>query len=220
MEEQSNKPQIPQENPMQEMCSLPMVMVGIVVLMIMFDPSLRDAVGRGVGELLYPVVGFDNKYPIWTIFIAGLIMVTATTTIRHYFIDWVKTTEAQKLMNAFQKELREATLSRNSVKKKRLEELQPEISKHQSVLMSSQFKPMAFTMIVAIPIFMWIRIFIGDLSYPMISIPWKEGWRFKDSFTFLPHWILLYSLLSIPFGQIVQKSLKYFSFKKQLEELN
>ena len=75
-------------------------------------------------------------------------------------------------------------------------------------------------MIVAIPIFMSLYVFIGDLSYPRISLPWKDGWSLDDKFTFLPHWILLYSLLSIPFGQSVQKILKYFSFKKKLEKLD
>lgn len=217
MDEKASKPQLPQQNPMQDICSLPMVMIFLVVFLIMFNRELRVALGEGIGELLYPIIGFDYSYPIWTIFLAGIIMVTITTCIRHYFIDWVKVTRAQKLMSAFQKELREATLSRNAVKKKRLEELQPEIMQHQTTLMSSQFKPMAFTMIVAIPIFMSLYVFIGDLSYPRISLPWKDGWSLDDKFTFLPHWILLYSLLSIPFGQSVQKILKYFSFKKKLE---
>lgn len=220
MNEKENKPQLPPENPMQDLCSLPMVMIFIVVMMIMFDQNLRTATGEAVGGLFFPLIGFDSNYSIWSIFFAGLIMVTITTAIRHHFIDWVKTTEAQKLMSAFQKELREATMSRNAVKKKRLEELQPEVMKHQQTLMSSQFKPMAFTMIVAIPIFMWIRLFVNDLSYPTISLPWKDCWRLKDSFKILPHWIILYSLLSIPFGQTVQKLLKYFSFKRQLEEMN
>ena len=35
----------------------------------------------------------------------------------------------------------------------------------------------------------------------------------------LPNWVLLYSLLTLPFGQVLTRVLKYFSFSKKLKEL-
>jgi hypothetical protein len=35
----------------------------------------------------------------------------------------------------------------------------------------------------------------------------------------LPNWVLLYSLLTLPFGQVVTRVLKYFSFSRRLRDL-
>ena len=40
----------------------------------------------------------------------------------------------------------------------------------------------------------------------------------KDS-NLLPNWVLLYSLMTLPFGQVLQRLLKLFSFSKKLRAL-
>ena len=41
----------------------------------------------------------------------------------------------------------------------------------QSEMMSNQMKPMAFTMIIAIPIIMWLRIFVNGMDLQVMSLP-------------------------------------------------
>ena len=102
----------------------------------------------------------------------------------------------------------EARQSGNEAKMKKLFAMQPQIMLLQSEMMSNQMKPMAFTMIIAIPIIMWLRIFVNGLDLQVISLPWEPNYSLDDDLWILPHWILVYSGLSLPFGQIIMRILK------------
>ena len=105
----------------------------------------------------------------------------------------------------------EARQSGNEAKMKKLFAMQPQIMLLQSEMMSNQMKPMAFTMIIAIPIIMWLRIFVNGLDLQVISLPWEPNYSLDDDLWILPHWILVYSGLSLPFGQIIMRILKISS---------
>jgi uncharacterized membrane protein (DUF106 family) len=124
----------------------------------------------------------------------------------------------QKIMSAFNKERREAMMSQNMAKLKRLNEMSPEIMQKGMSQSMNQLKPMAFTMIIIIVIFSWLYSFVSDFAVdPKYSVPWAFNTNMLSS-TVLPNWVLVYALISIPFGQVVQRILKYFSFKKKLRE--
>ena len=85
--------------------------------------------------------------------------------------------------------------------------------------MQSQFKLMPVTMIVIIPIFAWLANFVYlDLSSTIFSVPWEFNADMENQ-SVLPNWILLYSLVTLPFGQVLQRVLKLFSFRRKLREL-
>jgi uncharacterized membrane protein (DUF106 family) len=201
-----------------------MITMFVFTIFVMFDPELRDNAGKAMGAILYPLIGFGHAYPLWTIFFGGMILVAFSTLVRHYFADWIKMAKSQKMMSAFNKELRDARISNNTFKIKKLTEAQPLIMKRQGEMSTSQLKPMIFTMLIAILIFMWLAIFIGELprvdqGVYTISLPWESHWNIMAS-TVLPHWILLYSLVSIPFGQLLQRVLKVISYKKMLSKMD
>src|SRR5438067_1097187 len=89
----------------------------------------------------------------------------------------------------------------------------------QAELSSGQMKPMAFTMIVVVPMFAWLYTFVASLDYPFFTAPWNthidmfatSGILFGSSV--LPHWVLFYSAISVPFGTLLQKALKYFDWR-------
>ena len=196
-----------------------MITMFVFTIFIMFDAELRDRAGKAMGAIMYPLIGFNHAYPLWTIFFGGIILVTFSTIVRHFFADWIKMAKNQKMMTAFNKEFRDARTSNNTYKIKKLTETQPLIMKRQGEMSTSQLKPMVFTMLIAIMIFMWLAIFIGELPTHIISLPWEPHWNMTDS-TVLPHWILIYSLVSIPFGQLLQRVLKVISYRKILNDLN
>jgi len=138
-------------------------------------------------------------------------MISLTTIIRHFIIDWEKMAEIQSKMGAYNKEMGEARQNGNEAKMKKLFAMQPEIMMLQSEMMSNQMKPMAFTMLIAIPIIMWLRAFVGDMDLKVVSLPWESNYSLDDDLWILPHWILVYSGLSLPFGQIIMRILKIFS---------
>jgi uncharacterized membrane protein (DUF106 family) len=196
-----------------------MLMAFMVALVVMFDNNLRQALGRIVGVALMPLVGFSGQYPVLTLVCTGLIMTFFSVTVRHFFIDWVSMARNQRIMSAFQKEMREARTSNNTFKLKKLTEIQPQMTAQSLKSTQAQFKLMPVTLIVIIPIFAWLSNFVYlDLSSTIFSVPWEFNADMKNS-NVLPNWILLYSLVTIPFGQVLQRTLKYYSFTKRLHRL-
>jgi uncharacterized membrane protein (DUF106 family) len=197
---------------------LVMLMAFMVAIVVLFDNNLRQMLGRIVGIGLMPLVGFGGQYPVLTLVCTGLIMTFFSVTVRHFFIDWVAMARNQRIMSAFQKEMREARTTNNTFKLKKLTEIQPQMTAQSFKSTQAQFKLMPVTMIVIIPIFAWLSTFVyQDLSSTIFSVPWEFNADMKNS-SVLPNWILLYSLVTIPFGQVLQRMLKLFSFTKKLHE--
>lgn len=196
------------------------------VLLVMINPGLRTKLGEYVGIVLEPLIGFGGQDPALTIFFASVITGVSTGLVRHYMVDWLDMARVQAEMKAFQNELKEARKNDNSYKVKKLTELQPEVMKKQASMSGQQFKPMGVTMVVVIPMFGWLYTFMESLEAQAagsltINAPWGVGATELLSSApivgFLPTWILIYSLFSIPIGQLVQKGLKAMEFSRTLE---
>ena len=181
------------------------------MLWIIINPELRDFMGEAAGSVLEPRISFDYQYPVLTFLFAGIFMISLTTIIRHFIIDWEKMAEIQTKMGAYNKEMGDARRNGNEAKMKKLFAMQPQIMMLQSEMMSNQMKPMAFTMLIAIPIIMWLRIFVKGMDLQVMSLPWEPNYSLDDDLWILPHWILVYSGLSLPFGQVIMRFLKIFS---------
>lgn len=184
------------------------------VFLVLFSPELRDQLGRGVGYAFDPVIGFGGDYPVLTILIAGTVMVLLTTLLRHFTTDWIEMAKAQAYMREFQKEFSKARKENNTYKLKKLQDKQPEVLLKQQEMSTKQLKNMPLTMIVVIPLFAWLLLFVSQLDHPYYAAPWNPS---VDMFgtTLFPHWILLYMCLSIPLGALVQKTMKYLSWKER-----
>ena len=185
-----------------------------VIIFVMFNAPLRDQLGEWVGVVLDPLIGFDGKYPVLTIVIAGTLMVLATTLIRHFTTDWLEQARVQAYMRSFQKELSAARKANNTFKMKKLQDKQPEVLMKQQELQAASMKTMPFTMIIVVPLFAWVFQFLTGLDYWWYSSPWNPRVDMFES-TVFPHWVLLYMTLSIPLGALVQKAMKYASWKER-----
>ena len=194
------------------------IFVLILAIFIMFDQDLRNGLGTLVGYALEPVVGFGGSYPVVTLFLTGMIMTGSTIIVRHFFTNYVDQVKSQKIVAAFNKELREARLENNTYKIKKLTEMQREVMQKSMQASTAQLKLLPMTMIIIIPLFAWIAVFMGGIANTYIAVPWALNVNLNDTIL-LPIWILLYSLISIPFGQILMRSLRFFEFRKRLCEL-
>lgn len=198
-----------------------------LVLLILFNPALSARLGQIIGYAFEPVIGFEGRNPLLTVLLASVILVVATTAIRHFLVDWTKMARVQEGMRAFQREFSDARKTNNTYKLKKLTDAQPEVMSMQAELSGDQMKPMAFTMLLVIPIFAWLGHFMGALpgaptdggcGIP-IAVPWDPSWELVGptdcggGWWFLPHWILLYSLFGIPFGQVAQRLLKLWEYR-------
>lgn len=198
---------------------LVMLMAFMIAILIMFNNDLRQGLGKIVGYGLFPLIGFEAQMPVITLILTGLTMTFFSVTVRHLFVNWVDQAKSQRIMSAFQKEMKEARQSNNTFKLKKLTAIQPDMMAQSMKASGAQLKLMPVTMIVIIPIFAWLSNFVYiDLASTSFSVPWELNSDMKNS-NILPNWILLYSLVTIPFGQVLQRGLKYVSFMRRLNVL-
>jgi len=197
-----------------------LLMLALVFSMfLLFDQGMRKTLGNIVGVALSPIVGFGGDYPLLTLLFTGLITSLFTITVRQFFTNWIEQARNARIGSAFNKELREARLSNNTYKLKKLTELQPQMMSQQLKASQTQMKLMPVTMIVIVPTFAWLANFVYlDIQSVYFAVPWSFS-ASMTSTSVLPNWILLYSLLTLPFGQVLTRVLKYFSFSRKLKEL-
>jgi len=213
--------ELPMAPPQQNSGQMMMMMMMFMTMFIMFIPSMRNAVGEIAHVVLYPAIGFDSRYPIVTLLIAGFMMVLVSTLVRHYFIDWIDAARNQAKMKDFNKELRDARMAQNEKKVAKLMAKQPEIMKTNMDSSMNQMKPMAFTMIFIIGTFTFLGVFTDDLPSTMFSVPWHYNVNFSTSVVCgFENWIFVYMLVSMSFGQVLQRLLKLVTFSKRMKELD
>ena len=182
----------------------------LIIFFIM--PTAGPILGYYFGIVLEPVIGFNGSYPILTLFFSGLIVVSLSSLLTNFFSDWKKMAHSQETARAFQKEITEARKTGNTNRVNKLMKMQPQIMKKQTEASSGMMKPMIFLIIFIWPIFMWLRSFLGDLSYYYFTVPWANGVSFFSyPFNFGQAWLWLYLIFSMVFGQLVRQGLKCIS---------
>ena len=117
---------------------------------------LRVGVGHAIDTVLAPLVeGFGIPFFIL------IVMLSAATglyssIIQKYTIDYERMTEVQDRMKDFQKEYREAMLSQDEKRIKKLDTKKDRMMREQLELSQQQFKPMAYILVLTVPIFFWL----------------------------------------------------------------
>ncbi len=206
------------EEPVQPPPMGGMLITMLFMFYIILNPELRTGMGNLASDVLEPQIGFDHQYPVLTFLLAGVIMISVTTIIRHMLIDWEKVADVQNKMAAYNKEMGEARRSGNNARMNKLMSLQPQVMVLQGEMMSNQMRPMMFTMLIAMPIIFWLCFgegnFVDRMEHRVLSLPWEPNYSLTDKFWFLPHSILVYSALSLPFGQVLLRALKLASLSK------
>src|SRR5436853_7852930 len=116
----------------------------------------------------------------------------------------------------------EATRKGQTTRLAKLKEAQQAFMKDTMEMQTTPLKSMAWTLFLFIVIFTWLRLFVdvtlSNLGNQWIAVPWSDHVFLNSAYLF-PSWVLLYSLLAIPFGQIVTRVLKYVRSRRRLEGL-
>jgi uncharacterized membrane protein (DUF106 family) len=190
------------------------------IFLLFMQPELRNMAGTGMGFLLEPAIGFDAQFPVVTVLCASVIMVIFSTLIRHKLTNWVEMGKQSELSKFISEEFRRVRESGNPKKLEKVQELNKKVMAMSQNRMGSQMKSMIFTMIFAILIFMWLAVFIYQItSIHTATMPWDFTWDLLEPGPFLhimPQWVLLYSVFSIPIGQVLQAGLKRITFTRRL----
>lgn len=189
-----------------------MLLMLFLLMMLFIMPTFGPILGTYAGYALEPIIGFNGKYPILTIFFAGIIVVMCSSLLTNLFTDWLAMGRAQETSKAFQKEISQARKEGNTNKVNKLMKKQPEIMKLTTQSSSGMMKPMVFLMIIIWPIFIWLRGFLADLSYHYFTVPWSSGVFIFDNMLPGGLWLWVYLIVSIVFGQVIRQSLKVLAW--------
>lgn len=179
--------------------------IGIVFFFGIFvSKDFRIALGELLSPVLDPLyhqIGF-----LLTVVILSIVTGLYSTIIQKLTVDYGRLKEIQKVVMEFNREYAEALKKNNKEKLKRLETRKEEVQKMQSELFGMQFNPMFYTVVVTIPILMWLYK-ISHLN-PTVIVPFAGEIHVGQFYLIFPWWIWWYMFNSIAFGQIIRKALK------------
>lgn len=197
-----------------------LMLLMFVMLFIFGDPSISNFLATSLNTVFYPLIGFNGEFPVLTLILAGVFVVFLSSFFQNLFTDWKKMGESQQVTKAFQKEITKARKEGNTNKVNKLMKKQPEIMKRQTEASSGMMKPMFFLFIFIVPIFMWLRFFLGNLSYFYFTVPWATGVSLFDKpVGFLwQAWLWLYLVFSMVVGQVIRQGLKWVSWSDWWKE--
>lgn len=195
-----------------------------VLIIMMVVMMARDQIG-GALNVVFKYIDFGGQYPVLTIIIAGFIMITLSTVIRGFLTDPVAQAKSQHIQSEFNAEMRKARTENNLFKLKKLQDMQPQMMQASMAQSTKMMKIMPVTMLVVIPIYAWIYYFVqvsGVLEAhvdTIINMPWGTVDLLSTVLGFMPTWIVVYTLISLPIGQLENKIINYFLFKRRLAKL-
>ena len=191
------------------------MMIMLIMIFVFTSTGIGVYLGYYFGLVIEPIIGFGGQYPILTIVLAGMIVVTLSGSLTNFFTDWKKMGEVQQTQKAFSAEMQKARKEGNTNRVNKLMKMQPELMKKQQDASSGSMKSMLFLFIFIWPIFIWLRTFLAGLSHYHFTLPWA------NSVTLLPggadkiimqNWLWLYIIFSMVVGQVIRQGLKYVSW--------
>ena len=185
------------------------IALGFMMLM-MFSYSiewLRAGVGQGIDSAFSPLIdAFKIPFYILIVILSALTGLYSSI-IQKYTIDYEKMTDTQERMKEFQKEYREAQLSQDEKKIKKMDAKKDRVMKEQLEMSQNQFKPMAYILVVSVPIFFWLLFRLKEVP-STITLPYAGLQSLLAPVVWvIPAWMIWYMICSITLSQIIRKSL-------------
>ncbi len=152
----------------------------------------------------------------------ALVLILATITgfysslIQKYTMDYEGMADVQEKMKDFNLKFREAQRLGDEKLIKKMQARQQAMMAEQMQMSQQQFKPMAYILVLTVPIFFWlieniphetISVATANLSNAIV-IPFAGLSSYFDVYLgFFPLWILWYMLCSLCMSQIIRKAL-------------
>lgn len=179
----------------------------LIVMWAYTVPWLKDGVGQAIDAVFAPLVTtFAIPFYILIVILSAFTGLYSSI-IQKYTIDYDKMTESQERMKEFQSEYREATLSQDEKKIKKLEARKERVMKEQLELSQQQFKPMAYILVLTVPIFFWLLFRLAQTT-STITLPYLGLHSLIDPIIWvIPAWIFWYMICSITISQVIRKAL-------------
>jgi uncharacterized membrane protein (DUF106 family) len=177
-------------------------------------PAVRHVVGVAMDYILGPLLAAPINLPFYVIIlILSALTGLYSSLLQKYTIDYERMLEVQEVMKEFQKEYRDAQLSRDEKRIRKLEPKRDKMMKEQLEVSQEQFKPMAYILLVSIPIFLWLiyklplvtelQPHLANIIFPYFG----ELAIWSGAVWIVPAWILWYMICSVCISQVIRKSM-------------
>ena len=155
----------------------------------------------------------------------ALVLILATITglysslLQKYTIDYEGMKKQQEKMKEFNTKFREAQRLGDERLIKKMQAQQQAMMNEQMKTSQAQFKPMAYILVVTIPIFFWLYKRVSEMPTPdvltqaiadltnAIVIPFGGLMSYQATVLIFPAWLLWYILCSLCMTQIIRKTL-------------
>jgi uncharacterized membrane protein (DUF106 family) len=180
----------------------------MMLMMISYSIEwLRVGVGQGINTAFSPVVdGYGIPFYILIVILSGFTGLYSSI-IQKYTIDYEKMADSQERMKEFQTEYREAQLSQDEKKIKKMDARKDKVMREQLEMSQQQFKPMAYILVISVPIFFWLLFRLSTVT-STITLPYFGVHNLHDPVIWvIPAWILWYMICSITLSQVIRKAL-------------
>ncbi len=218
-EEPQEAPQQMPVRPKQSGMSGLYMTITLLLFIILFIPSLREALGTAAGYVLEPLFSFNYNYPLYTFLATGILVTLINTWARHHYTDWIKMARMQAKMKAFNKVYREAVRNQDTNQIEKLKKIQTQNMAENMEVQSNSMKATMFTIFIVIAIFTWLWVFLQTKThYTLLAIPWSNAIELNRTQYLFPNWLLIYSGFTLPLSWVVTYIFKYMEFRKKIKE--
>jgi uncharacterized membrane protein (DUF106 family) len=139
------------------------------------------------------------------------------TAILNQFVDQRQVKQSQAKMKEFQKVYREAQLSGDKGKLKKLEDERAEVMQLSMDIQAQTMKPMPYILIISLPLFAWLSYIVSPslstfsyvskaITFPWYPLPITVDYTAGVILGF-PVWLVWYLICSLVFTQVIRKTL-------------
>jgi uncharacterized membrane protein (DUF106 family) len=177
----------------------------LVMFASMFLMDFRNVIAQAVDVIVSPITG---TMPFYIVVLAiATIVAVFSTFIQKYTMDWDLMRRVTEKNRVLQKEMREAQLSGNKAKLKKLQEDQMAGMQEQTSMTKMQFKPMGFLAIISVPLFIWAYWYLSGHPHLSMIFPFAGTVELATGgLLIFPWWIVWSILCSMAISQIIRKA--------------
>ncbi len=217
----------PAPRPAFKISTFLIVFLGLLGFLMLIETSTRNAIAGGLGTSpltpgpLYYLIGFESRYILATMALAGAIEMAITALAYNYTTDWTKAARVQKWNAAFRKAQMAAVRSGKKDRIAALKPFQEKITRLSSEVTIAQFKGMAITYFLLILIYTWVGLVILNATVTAQTV--NLGGTLVNIYTtkvfgYFPLWFLIFSLYTVPASMIFRRVLKHWWLRRYAEK--
>jgi uncharacterized membrane protein (DUF106 family) len=178
---------------------------------------LRQPIGEAMNVVLGGLVT-NLQVPLFiTILLLSVVTGSYSSLLLNQFVDQQQVKQSQAKMKEFQKVYREAQLSGDKGKLKKLEDERAEVMQLSLDVQAQTMKPMPYILIISLPLFAWLSYIMGSslptfsyvskaITFPYYPSPITVEYTSGVILGF-PVWLVWYLICSLVFTQVIRKTL-------------